>query len=91
LSNQPPSWAKTLSDSPGYVKQETELFRDATDMGELYLYRIRRPEFGKRLVDSLELIADRNNHRWYFIAAWARTGPACSRPCSNQSGEGHEQ
>jgi protein tyrosine/serine phosphatase len=36
-------------DSPDYVKHETELFRDATDMGELYLYRIRQPEFGKRL------------------------------------------
>lgn len=53
-------------DSPDYVKQETELFRDATDMGELYLYRIRQPEFGKRLVDSLDLIADRNNHPLVF-------------------------
>src|SRR4029434_6408498 len=52
--------------STDYVKQETELFRDATDLGELYLYRIRRPEFGKRLVDSLELIADRNNHPLVF-------------------------
>jgi hypothetical protein len=48
------------------VKQEAELFRDATDMGELYLYRIRQPEFGKRLMDSLELIADRNNHPLVF-------------------------
>lgn len=53
-------------DSPDYLKQETELFRDATDMGELYLYRIRQPESGKRLVDSLELIADRNNHPLVF-------------------------
>src|SRR4030095_13841084 len=52
--------------STDYVKQETELFRDATDLGELYLYRIRRPECGKRLVDSLELIADRNNHPLVF-------------------------
>lgn len=52
--------------SPDYIRQETELFRDATDLGELYLYRIRRPEFGKRLVDSLELIADRNNHPLVF-------------------------
>ena len=35
-------------------------------MGELYLYRIRQPEFGKRLVDSLVLIADRNNHPLVF-------------------------
>jgi protein-tyrosine phosphatase len=69
-------------DSPDYLKHETELFREATDLGELYLYRIRQPESGKKLVDSLELIADRTNHRWYSIAAWARTGPACSRPCS---------
>src|SRR6266545_2689928 len=41
-------------DSSDYLKHETELFRDATDMGEVYLYRIRQPEFGKRLVDSLE-------------------------------------
>jgi protein-tyrosine phosphatase len=63
-------------DSPDYVKQETELFRDATDMGELYLYRIRQPEFGKRLVDSLELIADRNNHPLVFhcSAGKDRTG-----------------
>jgi protein-tyrosine phosphatase len=53
-------------DSPEYLKQEAELFRGATDLGELYLYRIRQLEFGKRLVDSLELIADRNNHPLVF-------------------------
>jgi protein-tyrosine phosphatase len=53
-------------DSPDYLKHETELFRDGTDLGELYLYRIRHPEFGKRLADSLELIADRNNHPLVF-------------------------
>jgi protein-tyrosine phosphatase len=53
-------------DSPDYLRQETELFRDATDLGELYLYRIHQPEFGKRLVGSLELIADRNNHPLIF-------------------------
>jgi len=53
-------------DSSDYLKQETELFRDATDLGELYLYRIHRPEFGKRLGDALELIADRNNHPLVF-------------------------
>ena len=63
-------------DSPDYVRQETERFRDATDMGELYLYRIRPPEFGKRLVDSLELIADRDNHPLVFhcSAGKDRTG-----------------
>lgn len=53
-------------DSPAYLKQELELFRDATDMGELYLHRIRQQESGKRVVDSLELIADRNNHPLIF-------------------------
>jgi protein-tyrosine phosphatase len=53
-------------DSLDYLKHETELFRDATDLGEVYLYRIREPEFGKRLVDSLELIADRINHPLVF-------------------------
>jgi protein tyrosine/serine phosphatase len=53
-------------DSAGYTRHEIELFRDATDMGEVYLYRIRQPEFGKRLVDALELIADRNNHPLVF-------------------------
>jgi protein-tyrosine phosphatase len=63
-------------DSAAYLRQETELFRDATDMGELYLCRIRPPEFGKRLVDSLELIADRNNHPLVFhcSAGKDRTG-----------------
>jgi protein-tyrosine phosphatase len=63
-------------DSADYVRQETERFRDATDMGELYLHRIRPPEPGKRLVDSLELIADRNNHPLVFhcSAGKDRTG-----------------
>ena len=62
--------------SPEYTKHEMELFRDATDMGELYLYRICQPEFGKRLVDSLELIAERNNHPLVFhcTAGKDRTG-----------------
>ena len=53
-------------ESLDYVRLEIERFRDATDLGELYLCRIREPEFGKRLVDSLELIADRNNHPLVF-------------------------
>ena len=46
--------------------QELELFRDVTDLGELYLHRIRQPEFGKRLAESLELVADRDNHPLVF-------------------------
>lgn len=52
--------------SPSSVKEETERFRDATHMGELYLYRIRQPELGRKLVDSLELIADGSNHPLVF-------------------------
>jgi protein-tyrosine phosphatase len=53
-------------ESLDYVRLEIERFRDATDLGELYLCRIRETEFGKRLVDSLELIADRRNHPLVF-------------------------
>jgi len=62
--------------STDYVKQETELFRDVTDLGELYLYRLRQPKFGKGLVDSLELIADRSNHPLVFHCSMGkdRTG-----------------
>ena len=52
--------------APDYDENEAVLFRVGTDMGELYLYRIRHPEFGKRLVESLELIADRSNHPLVF-------------------------
>jgi len=52
--------------SPDYAKREMELFRAGTAMGALYLYRIRQPESGKRLVDALELIADPNNHPMIF-------------------------
>jgi protein-tyrosine phosphatase len=53
-------------DSGDYLKQEMELFRDATDMGALYLYRIRQPASGTRLVETLELIADRSDHPLVF-------------------------
>ena len=44
------------------MRQETELFREATDLSALSLRRIHDPEFGKRLVDALEPMADRDNH-----------------------------
>jgi protein-tyrosine phosphatase len=63
-------------DSPDYLRQEFVRFHDAADMGELYLSRIRQPEYGKRLVNSLELFADRNNHPLIFhcSAGKDRTG-----------------
>jgi protein tyrosine/serine phosphatase len=38
----------------------------ATDMGEIYLYRIREQPFAQRLVDALEIIAERDNHPLVF-------------------------
>jgi protein-tyrosine phosphatase len=53
-------------DSADYVRREIDLLRDATDLGDRYLHRVRPPEFGKKMVDALELIADRNNHPLIF-------------------------
>jgi protein tyrosine/serine phosphatase len=45
-------------------------------MGEIYLYRISEPPFGPRLVDALEIIAERDNHPLVFhcSAGKDRTG-----------------
>ena len=47
-----------------------------TNMGEIYLYRIREQPFGKRLVDALEIIAERDNYPLVFhcSAGKDRTG-----------------
>ena len=49
---------------------------NATHMGEIYLYRISEKPFGERLVDALEIIADRDNHPLIFhcSAGKDRTG-----------------
>ena len=39
-----------------------ELFRDFSNSGEVYLYRVRNKEYGRRIVDALEIIADPENH-----------------------------
>lgn len=39
---------------------------NATDFGEIYLYRITEKPFGTRLIDALEIIADRSNHPLIF-------------------------
>ena len=49
-----------------YVKDEAEAHANATNMGEIYLYRLGEKPFGKRLVDALEIIAERNNHPLVF-------------------------
>jgi protein tyrosine/serine phosphatase len=47
---------------PGF----SEAHADATNLGAIYLYRISEPPFGKRLVDALEIIAERDNHPLIF-------------------------
>src|SRR3972149_5486780 len=53
-------------DSSSYLKEEGEHNPNATNMGELYLYRISQKEFGKRIVKALEIIAERDNHPLVF-------------------------
>jgi len=38
-----------------------ELFRDFSNSGEVYLYRVRNKEYGRRIVDALEIIAESDN------------------------------
>ena len=49
---------------------------NATNFGEIYLYRITEEPFAARLVDALEIIADRDNHPLIFhcSAGKDRTG-----------------
>ena len=63
-------------DSSAYVKDEAKANSNATNMGEIYLYRISEKPFGKRLVDALEIIAERDNHPLVFhcTAGKDRTG-----------------
>ncbi len=64
------------ADSASYVKDEAQAHPNATNMGEIYLYRISEKPFGKRLVDALEIIAERDNHPLVFhcTAGKDRTG-----------------
>jgi protein-tyrosine phosphatase len=58
------------------VKDEAQAHPNATNMGEIYLNRISEKPFGKRLVDALEIIAERDNHPLVFhcSAGKDRTG-----------------
>jgi protein-tyrosine phosphatase len=53
-------------DSREAVRREIDLFRDATDLADLYWHRIHEADAGKKLVEALELIADPNNHPLIF-------------------------
>jgi protein tyrosine/serine phosphatase len=48
-------------DSSGYMNEEAEANPNATNLGQIYLYRISEKAYGKRLIDALEIIADANN------------------------------
>src|SRR5215470_11739224 len=63
-------------DSPSYLEDEAKANPNATNLGAIYLYRISEPPFGKRLVDALEIIAERDNHPLVFhcTAGKDRTG-----------------
>ena len=60
---------------PG-VKDDMEAHANATHLGDIYLRRISEQPFGKRLVDALEVIAERDNHPLVFhcSAGKDRTG-----------------
>ena len=53
-------------DGPAYLEDEAKANPNATNMGEIYLYRISEKPFGKRLVDALEIIAESDNHPLVF-------------------------
>jgi protein-tyrosine phosphatase len=49
-------------DGLSYVKDEWKAHPNSTHMGEIYLQRISEKQFGQRMVDALEIIAERDNH-----------------------------
>ena len=63
-------------DGLSYLKDEATAHPDATNMGAIYLYRISEKPFGKRLVDALEIIAEKDSHPLVFhcTAGKDRTG-----------------
>jgi protein-tyrosine phosphatase len=63
-------------DNSSYVKDKAQENPNATNMGEIYLYRISEKPFGKRLLDALKIIAEGENHPLVFhcTAGKDRTG-----------------
>lgn len=55
--------------SDGNREEDERLFKSLTNMGEFYLHLVSRPEFGNRIVEALELIADPANHPLVFHCA----------------------
>src|SRR5262245_58947792 len=52
--------------SSALAEREAQAHGNATNMGTIYLYRVSEQPFGKRLVDALEIIADRDSHPLVF-------------------------
>jgi len=46
--------------------KEKELFRGFSNSGEVYLYRVRNKEYGRRIIEALEIIAEPDNHPLVF-------------------------
>jgi protein-tyrosine phosphatase len=49
-----------------YYQKEMEMYTTCSNMGEVYLSRTRNKAFGKRVVESLEIIAVEDNHPLVF-------------------------
>lgn len=62
--------------STGDSNKEREMFREFSNMGEVYLSLMRDKEFNRRVVEALEIIAEPENHPLVFhcFAGKDRTG-----------------
>jgi protein-tyrosine phosphatase len=49
-----------------YYQKEMEMYTTCSNMGQVYLHRMRDKAFGKRVVESLEIIAVSDNHPLVF-------------------------
>ncbi len=50
----------------GNNDDEIQPYGEFSNMGEVYIYRIRRNEYGRRIIEALEIIADSENHPLVF-------------------------
>jgi len=48
------------------LQTEKELYPSCSNMGEVYLYRIRQKEFGQQVVEAMKIIAEPDNHPLVF-------------------------
>ena len=69
-------------------EKELELYQVFSNMGEVYLYRIRQKEYGRRIVKALEIIADPGNHPLVFHCSVGK-GPFGSPDRGTPGHSGH--